>query len=91
MAVRRDADQALLRLAPRLLDGVARAAGADTVWNIGRIAFTPGVANVVPAGAELTLEVRDPDAARLDAIEAALPQLLDGADAAGRRAGGARP
>ena len=79
MAVRRDAGQALLRLAPRLLDTVARVAGADTVWNIGRIAFTPGAANVVPAEAELTLEVRDPDTARLDAIEAALAQLMDGA------------
>lgn len=32
---------------------------ADTVWNFGAIQFTPGVANVVPKEASLTVEVRD--------------------------------
>jgi beta-ureidopropionase / N-carbamoyl-L-amino-acid hydrolase len=83
MAMRRDAGAAAIRLAARVLDEVAALAGPDTVWNLGKLTFAPGAANVVPAEAELWVEVRDPDAGRLEAIEARLYALVAAADGQG--------
>ncbi len=70
MAMRKDAGAALLRLAARVVAEFPSRAGAETVWNIGRIEFRPGAANVVPAEAEMVLEIRDTALAKLDELEA---------------------
>jgi N-carbamoyl-L-amino-acid hydrolase len=70
MPMRRDAGEPLLRFAAWVLHRFAAVAGPQTVWNIGSLALEPGAANVVPARGSLSFEFRDPDAARLDALEA---------------------
>ena len=83
MEIRRDAGAALIRFAS-LLDAEFRAlAGPQTVWNIGRVEFTPGSASIVPGVAEMVLQFRDPEAARLDALEAMVAALADATNAAG--------
>ena len=69
MAMRKDAGAALLRLAARIITEFPAKAGAETVWNIGRIEFRPGAANVVPSEAEMVLEIRDTAVAKLDELE----------------------
>ena len=76
MGMRRDAGAGLIAAAHALLGAFRAAAAAETVWNIGAIAFRPGAPNVVPAEAEMTVEFRDIDAARLDQFEAALHATL---------------
>jgi N-carbamoyl-L-amino-acid hydrolase len=82
MAMRRDAGAALLRLAARVLAEFPAKASAETVWNIGRIEFRPGAANVVPAEAEMMLEIRDTAVAKLDELEACVAEWV--ADSARR-------
>lgn len=53
-----------------------------TVGTVGNIRFEPGLINVIPSRAELTVDLRDPDEERLQEAEKRLKALLD--DAAGR-------
>lgn len=76
MAMRRDAGAAMFRLANRLLDEFAAAAGPDTVWNLGHAALGPGASNVVPARAELFVEYRDIDQSRIDQFAAILKAAI---------------
>jgi beta-ureidopropionase / N-carbamoyl-L-amino-acid hydrolase len=76
LELRRDAGAAALRLAVALLDLFQAAAGSETVWNIGHIAFRPGALNVVPAEAAFTLEFRDVQESRLDSLEADVRALV---------------
>ncbi|MBO0756724.1 MAG: hydantoinase/carbamoylase family amidase [Bradyrhizobiaceae bacterium] len=78
LELRRDAGAAALRLAVALLDLFQAAGGSETVWNIGHIAFQPGALNVVPAEAAFTLEFRDVQESRLDALEANMRALVSG-------------
>jgi len=83
MDIRRDAGVALIRFA-NTLDAEFRAlAGPRTVWNIGRIELSPGSASIVPGLAEMVLQFRDPEATRLDALEARVAALADAANASG--------
>jgi N-carbamoyl-L-amino-acid hydrolase len=66
MAMRKDAGAALIALAAGFEEDMRRLAGPDTVWNIGNMAFRPGVANIVPSEGEMLLEFRDIDAAVMD-------------------------
>ena len=75
MAMRKDAGAVAIALSHALLEAFPTLAGADTVWNIGSLALSPGAANVIPAGAEITVEIRDTDAAVLDALEQRLRGL----------------
>ncbi len=47
---------------------LARDSGGRAVATVGRLQVTPGAANVVPGRAEVTVEVRSPDGALLDAL-----------------------
>ncbi len=58
MHLRKDAGAALIRFANCLLEQFAGEGSADAVWNIGRIGFTPGVINVVPGEAHMSIEFR---------------------------------
>ncbi len=80
MTMRKDAGAALLRLAARIVAEFPAKAGAETVWNIGRIEFRPGAANVVPAEAEMVLEIRDTGLPKLDELERCVAEwIADGA------------
>ena len=83
MDIRRDAGAALIRFAAALQSEFRALAGPQTVWNIGRVEFTPGSASIVPGHAEMVLQFRDPEAARLDALEAKVATLAESANAAG--------
>lgn len=83
MKLRKDAGVALIELA-HLVGGAFRdIAGPHTVWTFGRAMFEPGSPSVIPGHAELTLQFRDPETARLDRLEAALHALIAQANAAG--------
>jgi len=81
MSMRRDAGAALIRVAAQLLDRFAQEGGPDTVWNIGKMTFEPGAANVVPSGAEIVVEFRDTVAERLDRLESIVADVVSGATA----------
>jgi len=83
MEIRKDAGAALIRFAGALESEFRSLAGPQTVWNIGRVEFSPGSASIVPGMAELVLQFRDPDAARLHALEDKVMTLARSASAAG--------
>lgn len=76
MSMRRDAGQAAARVVTFLRDRVSRA-NAATVATVGCMAFAPNAINVIPSRAVFTVDLRDPDEARLLAEEAALARYLD--------------
>ncbi|WP_204848209.1 hydantoinase/carbamoylase family amidase [Rhodopila globiformis] len=80
MAARKDAGVALVRLVAAIEDRFPALAGPRTVWTTGDIRLHPGAPSVVPGRAELIFQFRDTDPAVLDALEAALDELV--ADAA---------
>ncbi|MGQ0665015.1 MAG: hydantoinase/carbamoylase family amidase [Pseudomonadota bacterium] len=80
MAMRKDAGAALIGFAARLLAGFERAAGANSVWNLGNATLAPGAANVVPAAARLLVEFRDVASEALERFERVLLELVAAAD-----------
>lgn len=50
------------------LECAAREAGGDAVGTAGRIGFHPGAINVIPGRAEVSLDVRDSDEEKRDAV-----------------------
>ena len=76
MAMRRDAGQAAARIVTCLRDRIA-AADPATVATVGCMVFEPNAINVIPARASLTVDLRHPDEALLQAAEAALARYLD--------------
>ncbi|HEV2359362.1 MAG TPA: Zn-dependent hydrolase [bacterium] len=56
---------------------LARDTGGRAVATVGRLAVSPGATNVIPGGAEMTVELRSADASVLDDLRA-------GVEAAGR-------
>ncbi|HTW25775.1 MAG TPA: hydantoinase/carbamoylase family amidase [Acetobacteraceae bacterium] len=82
MAMRADAAAALFAFANHVRAAFAQQATAGTVWNIGIVRVAPGAANVVPAEAEMVLEYRDMEAARLERMTAIVHGLVTAADGA---------
>jgi beta-ureidopropionase / N-carbamoyl-L-amino-acid hydrolase len=83
MEIRRDAGAALIRFAGALDSEFRTLAGPQTVWNIGRVEFSPGSASIIPGVAEMVLQFRDPEAARLCALENKVTTLADRVNADG--------
>jgi N-carbamoyl-L-amino-acid hydrolase len=75
MAIRRDAGAALVAFIATMNDAFAQLADADTVWTVGRIDLDPGAMSVVPGAADMYLQFRDANAARLRAMEERLAGL----------------
>lgn len=75
MRLRRDAGHAAARIITFLHD-LAERSGGTTVATVGTLALEPGAINVIPARATLTVDLRDPEDARLAAAEAELDGLL---------------
>ena len=83
MPRRKDAGVALIDFAYNLRQAFQDIAGPTTVWTIGRVAFSPGAASIIPGEAEMILQYRDPDAARLDQLEHCVQALADAANRTG--------
>jgi N-carbamoyl-L-amino-acid hydrolase len=83
MSIRRDAGAALVAFIARMDEAFRQLADADTVWTVGRIEFDPGSFSVVPGQADMFLQFRDANAARLRAMEAKLSELVRDANAQG--------
>ena len=83
MHLRRDAGAALIDFCHDLRTRLETAGDAESVWNLGRVGFEPGAANVVPAKAQVLIEYRDPSAALLDRIEAEIASAVAAADGRG--------
>ena len=81
MALRRDAGYAAARVVTFLRERATQG-NAPTVATVGCMEFSPNAINVIPSRATLTIDLRDPDEARLQAEEAALAQFLDALAAA---------
>ncbi|MFO1069843.1 MAG: Zn-dependent hydrolase [Geminicoccaceae bacterium] len=76
LTMRRDAGLAAARVVTWLRDHLA-GRNVPTVATVGRLTLEPDAINVIPARATLTVDLRDPDAARLRAEEAALAAYLE--------------
>ena len=76
MAVRRDAGVALVKLVAAIEARFPAIANPLTVWTTGDIKLDPGAASIVPGGAELVFQFRDTDPAVLEALDAALLEIL---------------
>jgi N-carbamoyl-L-amino-acid hydrolase len=50
---------------------------------MGRMTYDPGAPSVIPGGAELVLQMRDPENAVLDRLEAAAKEIVADADKSG--------
>jgi N-carbamoyl-L-amino-acid hydrolase len=83
MKLRKDAGVALFEFATKLRRAFAQTAGPHTVWTFGRVVLEPGSPSVIPGHAELTLQFRDPDTPRLDALSQRLDALIAETNAAG--------
>jgi len=83
MARRKDAGVAMVRLANRIHDRFAEIAGPRTVWTIGRMLLDPNAPSIVPGRAEMQVQFRDAEPARLARFEAALFELAGESDRAG--------
>lgn len=73
-ALRVDAGLAAARVQTYMADHLA---GHTTVATVGSLTLSPGVINVIPAQAEFTIDLRDPDNTRLMAAEQKLAAYLD--------------
>lgn len=71
MPLRRDAVQGVVSYATALNEAFARLAGDRTVWTLGRVVVEPNAPSIVPGAATVSVQMRDPDAARLDVLLAA--------------------
>ncbi|MFT4068040.1 Zn-dependent hydrolase [Paraburkholderia sp.] len=76
MAIRRDAGAALVAFITRMDDAFRQIADADTVWTVGRIDLDPGAMSVVPGAADMYLQFRDANVARLGAMEQKLVEMV---------------
>jgi N-carbamoyl-L-amino-acid hydrolase len=75
MPNRKDAGVALIDLGYKLRQAFQAIAGAQTVWTIGRVAFRPGAPSIIPGEADMLLQYRDPDEARLEHLEQTVSAL----------------
>ena len=76
ISMRRDAGHAAARVVTFLRDR-ARASNTPTVATVGCMRFEPDAINVIPSRATFTVDLRDPDAARLEQEEDALAGFLE--------------
>jgi N-carbamoyl-L-amino-acid hydrolase len=74
--LRHDAGLAAARINTFLRDQVA-SASTSTVATVGSIEYRPNVINVIPSQAILTVDLRDPDEARLKSAEAQLERFVE--------------
>jgi N-carbamoyl-L-amino-acid hydrolase len=70
MPLRRDAVQGFVAYAHALNVAFAPTVTDRTVWTLGRVVVEPNASSIVPGVVTVSVQMRDPDAARLDAMAA---------------------
>ena len=83
MPLRRDAGDGLIDFAYRVRERLRALAGERTVFTIGQVVFDPGVVSIIPGLAEMSLQFRDPEESRLDALENAVREFVAESDRTG--------
>ncbi|MCC1494439.1 hydantoinase/carbamoylase family amidase [Cognatishimia sp. F0-27] len=78
MAERRDAFQALSAFNTALNARLSNIVTPATVWTIGHVAVHPGAHSIVPGRAQFSMQWRDAELSRLDAMEAVIRDVADG-------------
>jgi N-carbamoyl-L-amino-acid hydrolase len=68
MPMRRDAVRGFYRFATELDAAFAPLVTERTVWTLGRIVVEPNAPSIVPGSATVSVQMRDPDATRLDRL-----------------------
>ncbi len=68
MDMRRDAGRGFVELAERIDWAFGVLAEPGTVWTIGDVRFHPGAVNTIPGRCEFSIEFRDVDKGRIDAL-----------------------
>jgi N-carbamoyl-L-amino-acid hydrolase len=68
MHLRRDAVRGFYRFANELDAALAPLVTDRTVWTLGRVVVEPNAPSIVPGSATVSVQMRDPDAARLDGM-----------------------
>jgi N-carbamoyl-L-amino-acid hydrolase len=68
MPMRRDAVRGFYRFATELDAVFAPLVTERTVWTLGRIVVEPNAPSIVPGSATVSMQMRDPDAVRLDRL-----------------------
>jgi N-carbamoyl-L-amino-acid hydrolase len=68
MPMRRDAVRGFYRFANELDAAFAPLVTERTVWTLGRIVVEPNAPSIVPGSATVSVQMRDPDATRLDRL-----------------------
>jgi N-carbamoyl-L-amino-acid hydrolase len=76
MDMRKDAFQGLAEFAGKIADVLETYGSPRSRATVGRVELVPGAANVIPGEARFALEVRDTDAATLEALGDAFRRLL---------------
>jgi N-carbamoyl-L-amino-acid hydrolase len=76
MARRRDAASALFEVAHRINEEFPKVADERTVWTIGQATIEPGASSIIPGHAEMSLQFRDQDEAKLDTFEEIINGLI---------------
>jgi len=79
MDMRFDAGAAALVFGADLQTKLRAVARSDSVWNVGSARFAPGASNVVPAEAELMVQMRDTSADILAMLESAMREAAQAA------------
>jgi N-carbamoyl-L-amino-acid hydrolase len=74
--LRHDAGLSAARITTFLRDQIANT-NPSTVATVGSLKLKPSVINVIPSSATMTVDLRDPDEARLQACETRLAEFLD--------------
>lgn len=82
MRLRQDAGRAAMELAVDITR-MAEQMGNGQVCTIGALSLHPNLVNVVPDRAVMTVDLRNPDDARLRTVEAGLTELIDTVSARG--------
>lgn len=83
MVRRKDAGAAMVRLAAQIHTRFPEIAGPATVWTIGRMSIEPNAPSVIPGRAEMQVQFRDTDEARLQLLAECLHRLVAAADREG--------
>lgn len=78
MRTRRDAFQGVVAFAERLNAALTPLAQPATVWTIGRVEVKPNAPSIVPGVAEISVQWRDVEAERLDAMGEAINAAAQG-------------
>jgi N-carbamoyl-L-amino-acid hydrolase len=80
---RQDAVMGFVAFAHAVDEGFRSEAGPSTVWTFGRVTVSPNATSIVPGRTDATLQIRDPDQARLNRLTARAERIAENISANG--------